>query len=196
MGKGAVYFCGGSTYPQELLNALAKTYGPKIFATYDKGGGVDLVRTLRSNNGCEDLLMLRGLGGKPAVVHWTFEYPPQSIYDPVTGAAIPAAIEGTTATFKVKIDDWDFAWFAARRPDAGAAFAHWFTRQTQMWSGTTAGQAPPAVPLFRHLDLNHGWKLAQTESVEKAQTLRSLDNHRAGLAAGGAHSLEYSRHES
>ena len=181
LGKGAIYFCGGSTYPQELLNALAKTYGPKIFATYDKGGGVDLLRTLQSNNGCEDLLMLRGAGNKPAVVHWTFDYVPQGIYDPVTGTAIPAQIDGNTATFTVNIPDWDFAWFAARRPDAGGAFAHWFTRQTQMWSGTAASKAPPPVPLFRHLDLNHGWKLAQTESVEKALALRSLDERAAGL---------------
>jgi hypothetical protein len=183
LGRGAVYFCGGSTYPQELLTALAATYGPKVFATFDKGGGVDLLRTLRSNNGCEDLLMLRGVGNKPAVVHWTFDYVPQGIYDPVTGTAIPAQIDGNTATFTANIPDWDFAWFAARRPDAGAAFAHWFTRQTRMWSGTAAGKAPPPVPLFRHLDLNHGWKIAQTESLEKAQALRSLDDQAAGLRA-------------
>jgi hypothetical protein len=181
LGKGEVYFFGGSTYPAEVLTELAANYGPKVFTTYDKGGGVDLVRTLRSNNGCEDLLMLRGVGNKPAVVHWTFDYVPQGIYDPVSGAAIPATIEGQTGTFTVNIPDWDFAWFAVRRPDAGAAFAHWFTRQTQMWSGTAAGQAPPPVPLFRHLDLNHGWKIAQTDSVEKAQALRPLDDHAAGL---------------
>jgi hypothetical protein len=181
LGQGAVYFCGGSTYPQELLTALATIYGPKVFANFDRGGGVDLLRTLRSNNGCEDLLMLRGQGNKPAVVHWTFDYDPQGIYDPVTGTAIPATIEGHTATFTVNIPDWDFAWYAARRPDAGNAFAHWFTRQTQMWSGTAAAKAPPPVPLFRHLDLNHGWKLAQTDSVEKARALQPLDDHAAGL---------------
>jgi hypothetical protein len=181
LGKGAVYFCGGSTYPSEVVAAMAKTYGPKEFVTVDKGGGVDLIRTLRSNNGCEDLLMLRGLGNKPATVHWTFEYAPESIYDPVTGQPISAQIDGHTATFTVQIPDWDFSWFAARRPGADAAFSHWFTRQTQMWSGyQKPGQAPEA-PLFRHLDLNHHWKIAQTDSREQARKILAVDDQRAGF---------------
>jgi len=181
LGKGEVLYCGGSTYPAGILTELATNYGPRVYAKFDKGGGVDLLRTLRSNNGCEDLLMLRGLGNKPAVVHWTFDYDPQGIYDPVTGTAIPAKIKDHAATFTVNIPDWDFAWYAARRPDASEALSHWFTRQTQMWSGTAPAKAPPDVPLFRHLDLNHGWKLAQTESLEKARALRPLDNRAAGL---------------
>jgi hypothetical protein len=182
LGKGAVYYCGGSAYPSELVTALAEAFGPKVFATVDKGSGIDLLRTLRSNNGCEDLLMMRGLGKKPAVVHWTFDYPPTGIYDPVSGAAIPAAIEGNTAVFTVTIPDWDFSWFAARRPSAGDAFGHWFTRQTQMWSGVAEKPSAPEVPLFRHIDLNHGWKLAQTDSVEQAKALMALDDKAAGLA--------------
>ena len=181
LGKGAIYFCGGSTYPSQVITALAAEYGPRIFAVADKGGGVDLLRTLRSNNGCEDLLMLRGLGNKPAVIHWTFDYPPQGIYDPVTGASIPASIDGDTATFTVNIPDWDFSWFAARRPGVSDAFSHWFTRQTQMWSGREEGVSPPEVPIFRHIDLNHGWKIAQTEDLEKAKALMALDDKSAGL---------------
>jgi len=181
LGKGAIYYCGGSTYPANVVEAFAAAYGTKEFATVEKGGGVDLVRTLRGNNGCEDFLMLRGLGNKPAVVHWTFDYPPKSIYNPVTGKPVAANIDGNTATFTVNIPDWDFSWFAARRPDVAEDFSHWFTRQTQMWSGYTAPVQPPEVPLFRHFDLNHGWKLAQTDSVEHAKALMPLDDNAAGL---------------
>ena len=100
--------------------------------------------------------MLRGLGGKLATVHWTFDYAPTAIYNPVTGAAIPATIDGRTATFDVKIEDWDFAWFAARRPDARNQFSHWLTRQTEMWNGLVKGEPVPDPPLFRSIDLNRG----------------------------------------
>jgi len=182
LGKGAIYFCGGSTYPGQVIEAFAAAYGPKEFATVEKGGGVDMVRTLRGNNGNEDFLMLRGLGDKAAVVHWTFDYAPKSIYNPVTGKPISATIDGNTATFTVNIPDWDFSWFAARRPDVAEDFSHWFTRQTQMWSGYTVPVQPPEVPLFRHFDLNHGWKLAQTDSVEHATALMALNDTAAGLA--------------
>jgi hypothetical protein len=179
LGKGVVFYCGGSTYPRDPANALANTYGPAVYAS--ASGGFDLLRTLRSNNGCEDLLMVRGLGDKPATVRWTFDYVPAAIYDPVTGKPIAAQIDGNTATFTVTIPDWDFAWFAARRPDVNAAVAHWFTRQTQIWSGVTTDAKAPEAPLYRHLDLNHDWKLAQTDSLDAAKALLTKDDAAAGL---------------
>lgn len=181
MGKGAVYYCGGNTYPGDVIIALTNAYGPSVYATVDRGGGVDLIRTLRSNNGCEDLLMLRGLGNKPAVVHWTFNFTPTSIYNPVTGQSIDAQIDGHTASFSVNIPDWDFAWFAARRPNADNDFSRWFVRQTQMWSGFSEPVTPPAVPLFRHLDLNHGWKLVQTNTLDHAKALMAQSDTVGGF---------------
>ncbi|MHB9024087.1 MAG: LamG domain-containing protein [Armatimonadota bacterium] len=168
LGKGFVYYFGGNAYPGELIKTLAAAYGPECYVQTE--GGVDISRTLRSNNGCEDLLMLRGLG-KPATVRWTFDYVPQGIYNPVSGKVIEAKIAGKTATFSVNIPDWDFSWFAARRPAPAEDFAHWFTRQTEIWSGVAADAKEPQVPLFRHLDLTHDWSLAQTDSLEKAQAL-------------------------
>jgi hypothetical protein len=179
LGKGVVYYCGGSQYPGDLFKGLAAAYGPAVYAHVE--GGADLLRTLQSNNGCEDLLMVRGLGDKPATVQWTFDYPPPGLYDPVTGQAVDAKIEGNVATFTVTIPDWDFAWFAARRPRAADDFSHWFIRQTEIWSGFTANAKAPEVPLFRHLDLNHDWKLAQTDSWESAQALLALDDTAAKL---------------
>jgi hypothetical protein len=183
IGKGAVYYCAGGLWPGGIREAIRDHFVPPVYATVEdgpQGRGVDLYRTAQSNNGCEDLLMCRGLG-KPATVHWTFDYTPAAIYNPVTGAAIAAKIDGHTATFGINIDDWDFAWFAARRPDARAQFAHWFTRQTQMWHGLVKGEAAPTPPLFRSLDLNRGWKLAQTDSLTGAQALMKLDDAHAGL---------------
>ncbi|HEY3418312.1 MAG TPA: beta-galactosidase trimerization domain-containing protein, partial [Armatimonadota bacterium] len=169
LGKGFVYFYGNSGYPGELAKALATSSGPGCYVQVE-GGGVDEARTLRSNNGCEDLLMLRGLG-KPATAHWTFDYVPQGIYDPVSGKAIDAKIDGKTATFTVNLPDWDFSWFAARRPVPADDFSHWYTRQTQIWSGAVTNAKEPQAPLFRHLDLSHEWTLAQTDTLEKAQAL-------------------------
>jgi hypothetical protein len=179
LGKGAVYYCAGGTWSEKLRNAIRDHFAPPVYVTIE-GKGVDLYRTARSNNGCEDLLMCRGLG-KPATIHWTFDYTPAAIYNPVTGAPIAATIDGHTATFQVNIDDWDFAWFAARRPDAAEQFAHWFTRQTQMWAGLVQGEPAPAPPLFRTLDLNRGWKLAQTDSLADAQHRMAQDDKAAGL---------------
>ena len=179
LGKGAVYFIGVTTYPGELIRSLVERLGNEVYATADKEG-VDELRTLRTNNGSEDLLMLRGRG-KSAAVRWTFDYTPAGIYEPVTGAPIDARIEGKTATFTVNIPDWDFAWFAARRPDAGDQFAHWLQRQSEIWHGLVKNAVAPNPPLFRHLDLNHDWKLVQTDSVEKAMELMKLDDQAAGL---------------
>ena len=179
IGKGVIYYCGGSGFPYDALKALTAQYGPGIYASAQ--GGVDEVRTLQSNNGCEDLLEVRGLGNKPVTVTWNFDYPPTGIYDPVTGQAVDAQIAGNTATFTVTIPDWDFDWFASRRPSPGDDFSHWFTRQTQIWSGFTTDAKAPEVPIFRHLDLNHGWKLAQTDSLDAAKALLPLDDAAAQL---------------
>lgn len=180
IGKGAVYYCAGGQWPSGIQEAIRDHFAPPVYATME-GKGVDLLRTARSNNGCEDLLMLRGLG-KESTIHWTFDYTPAAIYNPVTGATIPATIDGRTATFKVNIGDWDFAWFAARRPDAGEQFAHWFERQTEIWGGLIEGEPAPKPPLFRTLDLNRGWKLVQTDSQADAQKRMTLDDKAAGLA--------------
>jgi hypothetical protein len=181
LGKGAVYYCAGGQWPGPIREAIRDHFAPPVYATKE-GDGVDLLRTARSNNGCEDLLMLRGLGGRPSTIHWTFDYTPAAIYNPVTGATIPATIDGHTATFQVNIDDWDFAWFAARRPDTREQFSHWLQRQSEMWNGLVKGDPAPNPPLFRSLDLNHGWKLVQTTSLADAQQRMTLDDHAAGLA--------------
>jgi hypothetical protein len=181
LGKGAVYYCAGGQWPGGIQEAIRDHFAPPVYATME-GKGVDLLRTARSNNGCEDLLMLRGLG-QESTIHWTFDYAPSAIYNPVTGAAIPATIDGHTATFKVNIDDWDFAWFAARRPDTREQFAHWLQRQSEMWSGLIEGKPAPKPPLFRTLDLNHDWKLVQTDSQAEAQKRMTLDDKAAGLAS-------------
>jgi hypothetical protein len=179
IGNGAVYYCVGGQWPGALRDAIRDHFAPPVYATKE-GDGVDLLRTARSNNGCEDLLMLRGLG-HPSTIHWTFDYAPSAIYNPVTGATIPATIDGHTATFQVNIDDWDFAWFAARRPDTQEQFSHWLQRQGEMWSGLVKGDPAPNPPLFRSLDLNHGWKLVQTNSLAEAQQRMALDDRAAGL---------------
>ncbi|MFH1858594.1 MAG: LamG-like jellyroll fold domain-containing protein [Candidatus Omnitrophota bacterium] len=178
LGKGAVYCCAETTYPGSFGEIVAAAFGPETYAT--KEGGIDLLRTARSNNGCEELLMVRGLG-KEATITWTLEEAPERIYDPATGKTIPAEIKGKTATFKVNIPDWDFNWYAARRKGTEKTLAHWLKRQGQIWSGVIEGGKEPKVDLFRHLDLNHGWKLVQTDSAEKARELMKLDDQQAGL---------------
>lgn len=179
VGTGAVYYFGNSIMPGAAMSALATAFGPSVYAKVE--GGCDLMRTLRSNNGCEDLIMVRGLGGKPATIHWTFDYTPSGIYDPVTGKPIDATIDGHTATFTVTIDDWDFQWYAAKRPSADEAFSHWVTRQTQIWNGVTPPSATPVPAVYRHLDLSHDWKLAQTDTIDAAKALMPLDDIKAGL---------------
>jgi hypothetical protein len=179
VGRGFVYFFANTTYPGELIAGLAKAQGLATCATAE--GGFDLLRTLRSNNGTEDLLMVRGKEGKEATIRWTLEYPPERIYDPVTGRTIPARIEGRTATVTLKMDDWDFAWLAARRPGCDEHFVHWFRRQTEIWSGLVLGaQAPQAQP-YRHLDLNHHWRLAHAATWTQAEALLPLTDAAAGL---------------
>ena len=180
LGKGAIYYCAGGQWPGGIRDDIRDHFAPPVYATKE-GDGVDLLRTARSNNGCEDLLMLRGLG-RPSTIHWTFDYTPAAIYNPVTGAPIPATIEGHTATFRVNIDDWDFAWFAARRPDTREQFSHWLQRQSEMWAGLVKGEPAPNPPLFRSLDFNHGWKLVQASSLADARQRMTLDDHAAGLA--------------
>ena len=85
-----IYLCGELTYPNDFLTCLAATCGPETYAT--KEGGIDLLRTARSNNGSEELLMLRGLG-EEATITWTFEQAPGRIYNAATGEIIPAEIE-------------------------------------------------------------------------------------------------------
>ena len=179
LGKGAVYYFGVSRYPKEAIQGLKDKFGPKVHASVE--GGADLFRTARSNNGSEDLLMVRGLGGKPATVQWSFGYPPAAIYNPVTGAPVPATIVGNTATFTVTIPDWDFSWFAARRPEVKDAFAHWLKRQSEIWQGVAKNPVAPKPPLFRHFDLNHDWKFVQAASVDAAQALMKQDDKQAGL---------------
>ena len=179
LGKGAVYFFGGSRYPKEAILALKEKLGSEVHASVK--GGADLFRTARSNNGCEDLLMVRGLGGKPATVQWSFDYPPAAIYNPVTGAPVPASIVGNTATFTVTIPDWDFSWFAARRPEVKDAFAHWLQRQSNIWQGVAKKTVAPNPPQFRHFDLNHDWKFVQAASADAAQALMKQDDELAGL---------------
>ena len=181
VGKGAVYYCAGGSWPQGIQAELVNHFAPPVYATME-GKGVDLLRTSRSNNGCEELLMARGLGGKPATIHWTFDFAPAAIYNPVTGTPIAAKIDGNTATVTVNIDDWDFAWFAARRPDARESFGHWLERQTEIWGGLSKGAPLPEPPLFRTMDFNRGWKLVQTDSQADAVKRMGLDDAAAGLA--------------
>lgn len=176
-GAGTVYLCGAGTYPRELTQALAARFGPRTWAT---STGTDLLRTCESNNGCEDLVMVRGVGGKPATVTWHLDHVPRGIHDPVTGRAIPAAIVpaeggGATVTAELAIEDWDCAWLAARREGADGQFRHWLGRQAEIWGGTAAGVAPAEVPLFRHLDLNRGWSLARTATWDEAVALAAGD---------------------
>ncbi len=180
IGKGAVYYCAGGNWPGAIQQEILNHFAPKVFATKE-GTGVDLLRTFRSNNGCEDLMMVRGLGGNPATIHWTFDYTPTAIYNPVTNEQIPATIDGTTATFTVKLDDWDFACYAARRPDIREQFSHWLQRQTEIWHGLIKGDPLPDPPLFRTLDLNRGWKLVQTNSKDDAEKRMGMDDQPAGL---------------
>ena len=150
VGRGFVYLLASNVYPGELIAGLAKAQGLSTYASAE--GGFDLLRTLRSNNGLEDLLMVRGTEGKEATIRWTLEYPPARIYDPVTGRTIPARIEGCTAIVTLKLDDWDFAWLAARRPGCDEHFSHWFQRQTEMWSGVVLarqGARGHALPASR-----------------------------------------------
>ena len=188
LGKGAVYYCAGGNWPGAIQKEIADHFAPKVFATKE-GTGVDLLRTFRSNNGCEDLMMVRGLGGNPATIHWTFDYAPSAIYNPVTNEQIPATIDGTTATFTVKMDDWDFACFAARRPNVREQFSHWLQRQTEIWHGLVKGDPLPNPPLFRTLDLNRGWNLVQTDSKADAEKRMSMDDKSAAsrqrISAGG-----------
>jgi hypothetical protein len=179
VGKGAIYYCAGGLWPKGIQDEIVNRFGAKVYATME-GKGVDLLRTFRGNNGCEELLMLRGLG-KESTIHWTFDFTPAAIYNPVTGAQIAATIEGTTATFTVNIDDWDFAWFAARRPAIQEQFDHWLQRQTEIWAGLSKGAPVPNPPLFRTLDLNRGWKLVQTDSRDDAIKRMGSDDKAAGV---------------
>ena len=179
LGRGFVYCVGTTAYPGELIAGLTRAQGLGTYASAE--GGCDLFRTLRSNNGVEDLLMVRGKEGREATIRWTLDYSPARIYDPVTGRDIPARIEGHTATIAVRLDDWDFTWLAARRPGSSAHFAHWFKRQTEMWSGLVLGAKTPRAPLYRHLDLNHNWRMAHAANWEQARGLLRLDDASARL---------------
>jgi hypothetical protein len=179
LGRGFVYCLGTNVYPGEVIAGLTRAQGLGTYASAE--GGCDLLRTCRSNNGVEDLLMVRGKDGKEATIHWTLEYPPARIYDPVTGRDVPARIEGHTATIALRLDDWDFTWLAARRPGASEHFAHWFKRQTEMWSGLVLGAKVPRAPLYRHLDLNHNWRVAHAATWEQAQALLPQDDRSAAL---------------
>ncbi|HEY3331065.1 MAG TPA: LamG-like jellyroll fold domain-containing protein [Capsulimonadaceae bacterium] len=179
IGTGSVYYLGTSVYPQKMISPFVDAYGPGVYATAT--GGFDLLRTLQSNNGCEDLIMVRGLGNKPTNITWTFDYKPTGIYDPVTGKPIDAKIDGNTATFTVTIDDWDFQWYASRRPSAPDSVSHWLNRQTQIWSGVTPPSVTPQPAVYRHLDLNKGWKMVQTDTIDAAKALMNRDDKAAGL---------------
>jgi len=182
VGRGWVYFFADTRYPDELIAGLTKAQGLATYASAE--GGFDLLRTLRSNNGMEDLLMLRGKEGKEATIRWTLEYPPERIYDPVTGRTIPARIEGRTAIVTVNMDDWDFTWLAARRPGCDEHFSHWFKRQTEIWSGLVLGAKASEAQPYRHLDLNHHWRLAHAASWVQAEARLPLDDAAAGLKPG------------
>ena len=58
LGRGFVYLLANNVYPAELIAGLATAHGLGTYASAE--GGFDLLRTLRSNNGTEDLLMVRG----------------------------------------------------------------------------------------------------------------------------------------
>ena len=179
VGRGFVYFFANNTYPGELIAGLTKAQGLATYATAE--GGFDLLRTLRSNNAVEDLLMVRGKEGKETTIRWTLEYPPERIYDPVTGRDIPARIEGCTATVTLNMDDWDFAWLAARRPGCDEHFAHWFKRQTEIWSGLVLDARAPGVQPYRHFDLNHDWRLVHAATWAQAEARLPLDDAAAGM---------------
>ncbi|MEI8196104.1 MAG: LamG-like jellyroll fold domain-containing protein, partial [Phycisphaerae bacterium] len=181
LGKGTVYYCAAGVWPGFLRQAVVEHLGSEIYAKVS-GGGVDLVRTAQSNNGSEELLMLRGLG-KKATVEWTLDFTPVRLYNPLTGAAIEAKINGNVVIFDVNIADWDFAWYAVRRPAPEGQFAHWLERQSEMWSGLVTGTPVAPVDLFRHLDLNRDWLLVQTKTAEEAAQLATLDDNAAGLKA-------------
>ena len=38
-----------------------------------------------------------------------------------------------------------------------------------MWSGLVLDAKPPEAPLYRHLDLNHDWRMAHAASWERAR---------------------------
>jgi hypothetical protein len=179
LGRGFVYFFGSTVYPGELIAGLTRAQGLGTYASAE--GGCDLLRTLQSNNGVEDLLMVRGKEGKEATIRWTLDYSPQRIYDPVTGRDIPARIESRTATVSLTLDDWDFTWLAARRPGANEQFSQWFKRQTEMWSGLVLGAKAPRASIFRHLDLNHNWRMAHAATWEQALALLPRDDDSARL---------------
>ena len=182
LGKGTVYYCAAGIWPGFLRTAVVERLGSEVYAKANRDG-VDLLRTAQSNNGCEELLMLRGLG-KKSTVEWTLDFPPARLYNPVTGAVVEAKINSNVVTFDVNIPDWDFAWYAVRRPNpvvGGGPFAHWLERQSQMWSGLVAGTPGKPVEPFRHVDLNHDWLLVQTKTAEEASRLATLDDNAAGL---------------
>ncbi len=180
VGKGIVYFCGGSAYPPDFIKTLVAEVGLSTMAKAE--GGADHVRMLRANNGCEDLLMVRGLGDKPAKITWTLDHPVTEVFDPLTGKPVPAEIAGDTATITTTIPDWDFAWFAVRRPGADARFAHWLQRQTEMWSGFVKDATAPEALLFRHLDLSHEWRCARVATFDAAAALREKEDAEAGMS--------------
>ena len=164
LGKGEVYRFGSSIYPEQAVRCLAAKFGPSVYVESAKN--CSIYRTSRSNNGMEELLMLRGTG-KEQEVTWVFDFEPAGVYDPVTGEEVPARVEGKKATFRFQLEPGGIRYFAVRRPDAAANFDHWFKRQCQIWQGTAPGVKPQAEP-FRQLSLADGWSGARASSLNEA----------------------------
>ncbi|MDD5198226.1 MAG: beta-galactosidase trimerization domain-containing protein [Terrimicrobiaceae bacterium] len=179
LGKGTIYYCAAGVWPRFIRQAVLDQLGSAVHAA-ETGGGKTLVRTLVSNNGSEEFLMIRGTG-QESTVTWTMDFPPSHVYDPVTGKDVPATISGNSATFKANIPDWDFQWFAIHRKNPEEQFSHWLTRQSEIWGGLVTGTPPPDIKPFRSLDLNHDWLLAQAGSLAAATRLAGLSDFEAGM---------------
>jgi len=114
-----------------------------------------------ANNGSTEMLVLgnqsdtTGIEGASAV--WDLGFTPHRVFDPATGADVPAKIEGTRVIISnLSIAPWEMRYYAVERTDwdTTRTVEHWLERQGQLWRAVPRGEelAKPAPywPVFWH----------------------------------------------
>lgn len=105
-----------------------------------------------ANSGSTEMLVLGNqsdtetLRGGAAV--WDVGFPPRRVFDPATGAELPARIEGSRITIaNLDLLPYEMRFYAVERTDwdAGRTVEHWLGRQRQLWRAVPPGE-PPSRP--------------------------------------------------
>ncbi|HEY3396669.1 MAG TPA: hypothetical protein VGM19_03320 [Armatimonadota bacterium] len=134
--------------------------------------------SFRSNDGCEEMLMVGGDGQKdlPMNTSWRPGFTPRAVFDPVTGETVPATItEGDVKLPEITLPVRELRFVSARRPvTAEQAFRHWLQRQGEIWSGVGPVVKPPTIVPFRDLDLSREWQMAAFDTPAELEAFGAL----------------------